>query len=175
MSPDKSKRKRKPGGQELLSPELAEKFLEHLGSGLWRHNAAELVGVHEETIKKWMSKGRAELEDASEQLETTGVMPKLGRYASFACRVLAVEARTESEMVGVVTRIARAKRNPELALKAATWWLERKRNLLYGRGAFRLEVNTNAPEDEDDVAEAVLDKLGGIETKLRAVNATAHE
>lgn len=124
-----------------LTVELAETLLAHLRDGLFRENACALVGIHADTLKAWMRRGREEIDAAQHHLELTGRRRKLGRYGDLVVSVLAAEARTEAKLVGVVTRIATAGTDERAQLAAATWYLERKRNLVYGRGALRVDLN----------------------------------
>ncbi len=163
------KRARRHGA---LTPELRALLLEHLEVGVFRTNAAALIGVHHTTLEAWMQKGRAELQDACEEMDRTGKMPTLGRYADLVVAVEAAEARIERDMVGVVTTIARAgEKHPEAAPKAATWYLERRKNLVYGRGALRIGVDLDpatSPTDDEDPVDLFLEKLESIERNVQA-------
>jgi hypothetical protein len=162
-------------GIPALTPKRMALIEQHLRAGLWRANAAELAGIAMRTLQTWMAKGSAELEDAGEELERSGAMPRLGKYARFAATVLAVEAETEAKMVGVVVTCTRS-RDKDLAFKAATWWLERKRPLVYGKAAMRvdLQVGDDTSEADDaDVAAAVLERLEAVEGNvIRIAGAT---
>lgn len=150
-----------------LTPKRMAEIEVHLRAGLWRHNAAELVGIAGRTFEIWMKKGVAELTDADDVFERTGTAPPLGRHAKFAAMVIAIEAQTEAEMVGAIVRLTQSD-NPEMQFKAAAWWLERKRNLVYGKGALRPELHPEGAteESDEDVLEAVLDKLANAEDNV---------
>lgn len=178
------------GRRAALTPEIVGKICEHLTRGVWRHNACALVGIHHTTLEKWLAKGRDELADACDRLDETGRMPRLGKYAELVVRIEAIEAEVESNMVGVVVKVASLvepevmrtqnadgsetttvirEANPEAAFRAAAWWLERKRNLVYGRGALRVDLNTNAgtpSDEEEDPMDLVLTKLAEVENRL---------
>lgn len=162
------------GRKTLLTPKTAALIEKHLRAGLWRHNAAQLVGISPRSIEGWMARGRAELEDAMQEAEETGRLPALGRYGQFAAMVYAVEAETEQQMVGVVIECAKQKDDPALRFKAATWWLERKRNMVYGKGALRVDLHQDQSEDDggDDVEE-VLEKLAQAENNVIRLTAAA--
>ncbi len=158
---------RKSGPFGLLTPKREEMILQHLRDGLWRRNAAALVGISERTLSSWMTIGTRELEDAAEQAEKEHVFPSLSRHAKFAAKVLAVEAQTEAKLVGVVVTIAKNRSDRMAALRAATWYLERRYSRQYGKGAMRTDLPDvdAAPgeEQEGDVVDAVLDKLDFVE------------
>lgn len=154
----------------LLTPKRVALIEQHLRAGLWRRNAAALVGVSDRTFQWWMQLGERELEDAAEQSQKTGRLPRLSKHAQFAARVLAVEAQTERKLVGVVVKIASGKgwqSDKKAALAAATWWLERRYSRTYGRGAMRIDLpDPNAAvaeEQEADAVAAVLEKLERVE------------
>ena len=133
-----------------LTVNLAASLLAHLRDGLFREPACQLVGIHPDTLKSWMRRGREELDAAQHQLEQTGARPTLGRHGQLVIDVLATEARVEARLLGVITRIAHAGTDERAALAAATWYLERKRNLVYGRGALRVDLTV--PDDAYDGA-----------------------
>lgn len=131
-----------------LTATLIAQLAAHLRAGLFRENACQLLGVHPDTIKVWMRLGRRDLDDADNTLAKTGEWPDLTRHAQLVVEVLAAEAAVEAAMVGVVTTIALAGTDEGAKLRAAVWYLERKRNLVYGKGALRVDLHV--PEDADD-------------------------
>jgi hypothetical protein len=185
------KRRARKGTRGALTPELLESLLDHLTRGVFRTNACALIGIDSRTLEIWMRKGRDELADACEEMDTTGRMPRLSRYGELVARVEAVEAAVESDMLGVVVRVARliepevartvnpdgsetvvviSPAQPEAAFKAATWYLERKRHLVYGRGALRVDIGPTSPsgDEDEDPAELFLDRLAAVEKNVRA-------
>lgn len=136
-----------------LTAQVAESLLAHLRDGLFREPACQLVGIHPDTLKTWMRLGRDELDDAEHQLEQTGQRPRLGRYGQLVIDVLAAEARLEAKLLGVITRIATSGSDERAQLAAATWYLERKRNLVYGRGALRVDLHQHEGDWDGGTAE----------------------
>ena len=140
--------------QVALTAAVIETILAHLRDGLFREPAFQLCGLHPDTVKKWMRRGREEIDEAEDALGKTGRRAKLGKHGQFVIDVLAAEARIEAKMLGVVTRVALSGTDERAQLQAATWYLERKRNLVYGRGALRVDLNPAGADDYDGSGEA---------------------
>lgn len=159
-----------------FTAELVETILAHLRDGLFREPAFQLVGLHPDTAKTWMRRGREEIDEAEDVLAKTGRRAALGPYGQFVIDVLAAEARIEARMLGVVTRIALAGTDERAQLQAATWYLERKRNLVYGSGALRVDLQTSAPEQYDGADEArdAADILAALDRYSSTLERAAH-
>ena len=150
---------------------------------MWRETAAPLSGIGDRTLRRWAAKGRDEIEkaDKSAAAARTETIPKLGRYGQFLVDLLAAEAEVEASAIGVVLEIANSRApdivnedgtttrgeflDPSASLRAATWFLERRNNLRYGRGSQRTDltrVNVGGDDDgleSEDVGAFVLAAL----------------
>jgi hypothetical protein len=132
-----------------LTVAVAESLLAHLRVGLFRDLACELVGISPSALKRWMRLGREQLDDAEDVQARTGQRPRVPRHAQLVIDVLAAEARTEARMLGVVIDVALNGATDRDRQSAATWWLERKRNLVYGSGALRHDLPRDSGEEYD--------------------------
>ena len=130
-----------------------EQILVHLRSGLWRENAAQLVGLHPDTVGTWCRRGRQELADVEERHEAGDTSARLGKFGRFLIDVLATEAQTEANLVGVVLKIAEHGTTEDAKLKACQWYLERRHNLRYGRGALRVDIARDDSDEYDGTTE----------------------
>lgn len=161
-----------------FTAERVGKFLKHIRQGgVWRETAATLVGLRGDTIEHWMRKGREQLAKADTEIERTGRMPKLGKYADFVVAVLAAEAELEMEIVGVVLKVARGQ-DEHARLKAAIWYLERKNNMRYGRGSQRTDL-PHAGDGQDgepvDSSGFVMEQLARFKRLLDTAEARSAE
>ena len=146
--------------------EATGRLIAHVRGGLFRQNAAELCGISARTLSGWTGKGRDQLEQA-ERSKQDGKPYKLGPYARFLLELLAAEAEAESKLIGVVYKIAtNAKADDRDRIAAATWYLERKNNLRYGRGALRVDIGKPDEDDVEDVVETVLERLTAVEKRV---------
>lgn len=143
-----------------FTPSIRERILEHVRGGLFRMNAAELVGVGERTLQRWCEKGREEIDELDK-----GERKRLGAYGTFLVRLLCAEAEVEAQLVGVVHTLANYSIDPALRFKAAAWYLERKANLRYGRGALRVEHVHGEGTGDGATVDELFDKLSQIERR----------
>lgn len=132
---------------------IHEQILVHLRNGLFRENAAQLCGMHPDTIGKWVRKGRQELADVEERIEAGETGARVGKYGRFLADVLAVEAETEQKLVGVILTIAEKGATDEVKLRACDWYLARRHNLRYGRGALRIDIAHDDSDEYDGTTE----------------------
>lgn len=137
-----------------LTVDLAERILGHLRSGLFREPAAALCGIHPDTLRRWLREGRQDLDDAQDELERTGVRRKLTHQGQLLIDVQVAEAQTEAAMLGNVVAIANNGKDERAKFLASTWYLERKRNLVYGRGALRPELHQGEDDYDGSTADA---------------------
>lgn len=170
---------RKRGGTRSdLTVMNAGKVLAHIRNGLFRYNAAQLIGISSRTIDGWVAKGNKAILAAEADLERTGVMPKVNRYGQFVIDLLAAEAEREMKLVGVVWKEAIYGTDPGSRVRAAIWLLERTNNLRYGSGSQRTDIRRPGEGDEgevDDAAPFVIDALKKFvaqETAARGETAT---
>ena len=150
------------GPPSTLTVLNAGKVLAHVRNGLWRYNAAALIGVSHRTIEGWVARGNKEILAAEAVLERTGAMPKLKRYGQFVVDLLAAEAEVEGKLVGVVFREAVYGTDAMARIHAAKWLLERRNNLRCGSGAQRTAGRRPGAGDDDvvdDAAPFVIDAL----------------
>lgn len=148
-----------------FTAEIRARIVTHVRGGCFRQNAAELVGVGERTLERWVHKGREEIEDVE-----NGERKRIGAYGTFLVELLCAEAEVESQLVGTVHMLALHSIDPALRLKACTWYLERKKNLRYGRGALRVELAPGESADEASTVDALLDRLSQIERRTTATD-----
>lgn len=157
---DAPKRRGRPS---KIDPALVEKFLAHIREGgLWRDDAARLVGLGTDVIDGWLRKGRKNIEAAKAAHRSDDSLPELDKYGKFVMRLEAAESELQGEMLGVVVEIARTA-DAETRLRAATWYLSRKNNRRYGSGSQRDDLIRNREDDNDtdeDVGAFVMDALG---------------
>jgi len=172
-----------PTGGTAFTASRVGQLLAHVRQGMWRETAAPLSGIGDRTLRRWAAKGRDEIEkaDKSAAAARTETIPKLGRYGQFLVDLLAAEAEVEASAIGVVLEIANSREpdvenedgtttrggflDPSASLRAATWFLERRNNLRYGRGSQRTDltrVNVGGDDDgleSEDVGAFVLAAL----------------
>jgi hypothetical protein len=156
------------GGVSVFTAARVGQFLAHVREGLWRETAAPMAGIGDRTLRRWVAKGREEIERADKLASTqrTEKIPTLGRFGSFVVELLAAEAAAEAQALGIVLEIQRGRGpdiehpdgtitpgpllDPAASLKAATWWLERRNNLRYGRGSQRTDLMRGTAGGSDD-------------------------
>lgn len=146
----------------------AAQVVAHVRGGLFRYVAAELVGVSERTLDNWTAKGKDNLlaiDREADDPDHEGPRTRVDRFGRFLGDMLAAEAEAEARVLGVVHELATDCSDPAVKLRAATWYLERKKALRYGRAALRVDIGTGAPGDGEDVIDVVLGKLSQIERR----------
>lgn len=176
--------------RSTMTPELVEKILANIRRyGCFREVAAGIAGVRKDQLARWLKNGRAELDAAAVKAEQTRRLPKLGRFAQFVLMLEQVEDEVEGKAVGVLKELREAREPdlidektglpipdsgkllyPDVAMRAATWWLSRKNNLKYGSGSQRTDITRTGDQDDDTVADPgkfVLDSLAKF-VKLQA-------
>ncbi len=151
-----------------LTPTVAARIVEHVRSGLFRYNAAALVGVGERALQGWVARGRLNLDEIERaaQLDADGDLPEIDRFGRFVVALEAAEAEAEAKVLGVVEQLATKCEDPATRLRAAIWYLERKAPRTYGRGATRVDLSLNAGTSEDTVIDTVVTAIGQIERRL---------
>ncbi len=155
-------------GNTKFTAVRAGKIVEHARSGLFRYLCAELEGIGQRTMEEWVAKGRDNLDAIQAELddpEHTGPRTRQDKWGAWLLGLLAAEAQAEREILGVVHKLARACRDPAVKLRAAQWYLERKNNLRYGRGALRVTVGDDSGETQD-VTDVVMTRLGQIQKRV---------
>lgn len=161
--PKKSHPNSKRGRATAFDVATVGQLLSHIrNGGVFRTTAATLVGLWPRTVQTWMEKGHKEIAAAETELQRTGKIPELGKFAHFVLDVLAAEAEVEAEVLGVVLKIARAGANEATKLEAATWYLSRLSNTKYGSGSQRTDVRRPGDIDDEEPADAsafVMDQL----------------
>lgn len=155
-----------------FTPALTRRIVEHCRSGLFRYNACALEGVGVRTVERWIANGRDNLatrEHEEEDPEHVGPLTRISPFGRFVLQLDAAEAQAEAKILGVIHKLASACKDPAVKLRAGQWYLERKNNLRYGRGALRVtgsgDENTDADAAEDVVA-IVVGKLSQIERRI---------
>lgn len=116
--------------------------------GLFRYTAADMVGVAESTLRRWMAEGRRDIEDGKEETQ----------QAKLRIAILAAEAKAEA--VATLGIIAAG----ETDWRAFAWYLERKNNRRF---------TANPAAHEDEMAAPKVDVLGELESKLDAIEKRA--
>lgn len=159
-------KKRGPRGK--LAPELVEQFIAHIREGgLWRDDAARLVGLGTDTIDGWIRKGRKNIEQVRAQHLADDSLPELDKFGRFVKRLEAAESEVQARMVGIIVEVAHTADDPETRARWAAWYLARRDNLRYGSGSQRadlLRLRTDDDDNDDDVGEFVMDALGKWES-----------
>lgn len=150
------------GPPSTLTVLNAGRMIAHIRNGLWRYNAAALIGVSDRTVEGWVAKGNKELLEAEAALERTGVKPKPKRYAQFVTELLAAEAEVEGNLVSGMYRDAMYSTDGPTRVAARRWLLERRNNLRYGSGSQRTDIRRPGDGNDDvvdDAAPFVIDSL----------------
>jgi hypothetical protein len=122
----------KPGRKLKLTREVHESIIKHLRAGAFRKHAAEAAGVSEETVAKWITRGRA-----GERA-----------YVAFYNQVLRVQAEDAIRNQAMITRAAIGPTAGDW--KAAAWNLERKYPKQYGRAAAETAIGVTIEPGDDD-------------------------
>ena len=95
-----------PGRPSKLIPQTTEQLIQALRLGNSRKHSAIYAGIDEATLRRWMSRGRAEHE---------------GLHADLHRDVIEAEAKSQILAMGCITKAIR-----EGDCRAAQWFLERK-------------------------------------------------
>jgi|TARA_R100000655_G_scaffold28392_1_gene57678 hypothetical protein len=127
------------------SQELADKVIEGLKKGHTKANVAKMIGLHEDTIRKWQSKDRSG--DA--------------HYEGFDARVRAAEESAQGNLIDCITI------HSQDDWRAAAWLLERRWD------DFKLKARTSA-EAQKQIDELSIEKakaeLEYTEAKTKSLN-----
>lgn len=138
------------------TPELGAVIVNGCRIGLFRYLAAEIAGVSERTVKRWIDRGRRQWTEAEARLaedpEAEFVLDEFGEWYG---DVIAAEAQAEQARVNTI--LAASLTDP----KWAEWWLRRKKNKRY---------NAAAPDDNVPV---IGDPLAELESRVAAAIASA--
>lgn len=157
-------------GNRKFTAARAARIVEHVRSGLFRYNGAELEGISVKTMEGWVSRGKDNLDQLEREIDDPpeGPRARIDAYGRFVASLMAAEAQAEQGVVGVIHQMATDCVDPAVRLRAATWYLERKNNLRYGRGALRVDLAAGeGGEDEaDNAVVVVLGRLSQIERRL---------
>jgi transposase-like protein len=105
-------------GSYLLSEETIAGLEHALGGGATYEKACDYVGIDPSTLGAWRRRGRAAIEAASEN-------PDDEMYADLEVRLTKARASVGVLAAATVVRSMRLTDEPAVALKAATWYLER--------------------------------------------------
>lgn len=95
-----------PGRPSKLTPPLTEQLVQALRLGNSRKHSAIYAGIDEATLRRWMSRGRAERE---------------GPYADLIAAIHDAEAKAQILAMGCISQAIRGGN-----VGAAQWFLERK-------------------------------------------------
>jgi hypothetical protein len=114
-------------GQEILTPEIADRIVAMLTAGAFLGPAASSAGVSRRTLSNWLARGQSgDPEDTA--------------YRDLAERVEKARATAQVRAVAIVSRAA------EEDWRAAAWFLERSDPLNWGRPVRRV---VSSADDED--------------------------
>lgn len=111
-----------------LTPELVATLCEAISAGYNKESAAEAIGVHEDTLRTWLKKGRRGDEPYSGLFRAV----KKAEAEAVNRNVRAVQAATEGGQL--LSRTTRTRRDGTVEVDekftapqwtAAAWWLER--------------------------------------------------
>lgn len=155
--------KGKPGAPSKFSTVKAAKIIDALKEGMFRVHAAQLVGVSERTMKRWVARGRDNLreiddwQDLADAGESEGPEPKLNRWGKFVIDVSIAEAAAERDALLAVQSAGAED------WRAAAWYLERKHARRYGSAALRLDLPSEEDMADDDMPEVEAKFLAQIE------------
>lgn len=128
-----------------LDKELQDRFIAAIQAGNDKKVAAQMVGIGETTLYRWLSEGSKE--DADQE------------FREFRELVIRAEAQAE---VSKVAQVTIAVNNGEW--KAATWWLERKHPERWAQTQ-RIQTEISGPNggpiklSVDDMKKAILESL----------------
>lgn len=107
--------KRKPGRPSKLNDDVQKVIVDALVRGNFQNVAAELAGVDNATICRWMEKGQRE-------------EPEFARYREFREAILVANASAQDAQISRINRAAR-----DGTWQAAAWLLERRFHDQWGR------------------------------------------
>lgn len=103
--------------------------MKYLSRGNFMNTTARYLGVSEATVYRWLDRGRTELVRL-DQLEAAGMSLELDPaeepYVEFLLATDKASATGEVAAEGVVISLLDQKYEPEVRLKASTWYLERR-------------------------------------------------
>ena len=136
-------------------------ILRALRDGAKHYHAAELAGVDERTLKRWLAAGRANIEAVDLHDAGEGPEAELDDFGEFYLAVAEVRGRADQPAVRCIVRaIERGD------VKAAQWWLERRRPAEYGQlvrsGRATVDELGDLHDDEQSDGEAILEALAVV-------------
>lgn len=138
---------------------VCEDIISWLAHGNFREAACKRAGISDRTLRKWMDRGRRELEDLEKDLAPDDDldMSQLSPHAKFMLRVEEAEANVEHGLVKSLVFDEDAR--PE----DKRWFLERRWNKRYGKNA-RVELTgkDGGPVEVADARQTLLSRLSSI-------------
>lgn len=114
--------KRRRGRPEKLTPEIQSELAKYIAMGHYLDTAAQLAGIHRNTVNLWLKRGRKESK---------------GKYHDFLVAIKRALAEAEKKDVDIINSAASSG-----IWQAAAWKLERRYPDRWGRKD-RLNLNTN--------------------------------
>lgn len=175
--PKKRKSRKGIGGRpSKLTPELQAEVVRAIGDGLYRKDAARLVGVHPESLNKWMQTGRKATHGKHREFYLA-VTKEEERVKLLACRSIlraghGTPGTKSSRMVKGADGVERLEVTIKPARagdwKALAWWLERKFPEEFGRrDALKVDQRTTLKaEVSAEVSEQKRAVLSDPESRL---------
>ena len=144
-----------------FGPKVCDDVVAWLALGNFREAACKRAGITDRTLRRWLEKGRQELEAAEADVGPDDDLDasKLGPYARFLRRVEETEANVENGLVQSLVF------DPEARPEDKRWFLERRHPKRYGKGAMRLELtgdNGGPLEVNIDARQALLSRLSSV-------------
>lgn len=144
-----------------FGPKVCEDIVSWLALGNFREAACKRAGITDRTLRRWLEKGRQELEAAEADLGPDDDLDvrALGPYARFLKRVEKTEADVENGLVRSLVFDNEAR--PE----DKRWFLERRHPKRYGKGAMRVELSGSDGKPLEvsiDARQALLSRLSSV-------------
>lgn len=163
----------KQRGVKKWSPQTRAKILGSVREGVFLYNAAAIAGIGESTLRRWIAKGREELQaweewsEAVDDGEGSGEPePRITAWGTFALAVAEAEGTAEAT---AIRRIVSAGLED---WRAAAWYLERKNARRYGSFATRVDLQSETSAEADQTMDAEAMFLESVEIiKKRVVRA----
>jgi|GEM_PF-2532464 len=144
-----------------FGPKVCEDIISWLSMGNFREAACKRAGITDRTLRRWLEKGRLELEAAEADLGPDDDLDEaaLGPHARFRKQVEKTEADVENGLVRSLVF------NEDARPEDKRWFLERRHPKRYGKGAMRVELTGEGGgpvEVEIDARQALLSRLSSV-------------
>lgn len=150
-----------------FTPTCQAEIVGHVTGGKFRYEAAELCGVTERTLKRWMRKGREDLE-RHERNE----IEEVGEFGLFVLAMIQGEAIATGKLIKLISKAAEDTKH----WQAAAWLLERKNSRRFGSMAkMAIVSDENGNGGRKDYGRAVIGMLDALAERDEKIAKAAAE